>query len=150
MLLPEQQFYWFLRATYAVAAVDLSVSGMHALQTSWRIPDVSILLAIQVFMCLCMVSLYLEAPPTTRIKRRPYIIASLLILLLSCANAVIEGIYTYNILFQIVPGPESVEAGWDIADPFKNPLFSAGSLLWDISIWVADAVLVRRLTCIMN
>jgi hypothetical protein len=143
----EQQFHWFLRATYAMASVDLSVSGMHALQTNCRIPDRLSLPAIQVFMWLYMVSLYFEAPLETRIRRRPYIIASLLIFLLSFANTVIEGIYTYGILFQIVPGSENVEAGWDIADNYTHgtPLLPAGSLMWDLSIWVADAVLVSRL-----
>jgi hypothetical protein len=91
-----------------------------------------------------MVSLYLEAPLATRRKRLPYIIASLVILLLSSATAIIEGVYTYTVLFLVVPGPENVEAGIAVADAYQSQLLSAASLMWDISIWIADAVLVGR------
>ncbi|KAH6908435.1 hypothetical protein BKA70DRAFT_268755 [Coprinopsis sp. MPI-PUGE-AT-0042] len=100
--------------------------------------------AIQVFMWFYMVSLYLEAPLATRKKRLPYVAVSLLILLLSSTTAIIEGVYTYTVLFQVVPGPENVEAGMEIADTYQSQLLSTASLLWDISIWIADAVLVYR------
>ncbi|KAH6908439.1 hypothetical protein BKA70DRAFT_1562527 [Coprinopsis sp. MPI-PUGE-AT-0042] len=91
-----------------------------------------------------MVSFYVEAPPETRRRRLPYIVASLAILLLSTSSSIVEGVYIYNVLFKVAPGPENVEAMLNIHEAYWTRLLSPAGLVWDTAIRIADAVLVYR------
>ncbi|KAH6873763.1 hypothetical protein BKA70DRAFT_1577665 [Coprinopsis sp. MPI-PUGE-AT-0042] len=121
----SEKLNWHLRFVFANAVVDLNVS------------------AIQVVMWICMASFFAEATQETRKRRLPYIIASLLILFLTSATSIIEGLYAYALLLEAVPGPEAITA-LDKVETYYTQLLSIAGLLWDISIWISDTVLVYR------
>ena len=89
-----------------------------------------------------MASFYLEATLETRRQRLPYLIVSLVILPLTSAVAVLDGLYTYHVLYSIIPGPENIEANLEVAFSSWNQLVVPAGLVRDISIRIADAVLV--------
>ena len=93
-----------------------------------------------------MVSFYIESSSEIRKRHLLYILASLLILVLSSAGAVVEGISMYNMLLNISRGPENVDAGWTIVDTYTTKLVAPASLLGDLAFRVADALLVCLLS----
>ncbi|KAH6904999.1 hypothetical protein BKA70DRAFT_1505872 [Coprinopsis sp. MPI-PUGE-AT-0042] len=123
----SEQLNWHLRFVFVNAVVDLNVS------------------AIQVFMWIYMASFLAEATPETRKRRLPYIIASLAILLLTSATSIIEVVYTYALLLGTMPGPEGIVTLERVEIDYTR-LLSIGSLLWDISIWISDTILVGNST----
>ncbi|KAH6908445.1 hypothetical protein BKA70DRAFT_1222651 [Coprinopsis sp. MPI-PUGE-AT-0042] len=88
-------------------------------------------------------SFYVEAPTEIRRRRRPYVITSLFILLLSCSAAIFDGIHIYNILLGVTPGPEHSLGGYKVIMD-NLTLGSVASLTFDIALWIADGVLVYR------
>ena len=102
-------------------------------------------IAIQLFMWLYMVSFYVDASTETRKRRLPYILASLVILLLSSAANITSSIHTYQILFEIAPGLENLDASLDILDKYYLKLAAPASLVGDIGLRVTDLVLVGSL-----
>ena len=93
-------------------------------------------------MWLYMVSLYLEAPIETRKRRRPYIIASLVILLLYSTSAIMQGIYTFSVLLEVESGLDNFEEVLATETAFWAKLLKPSGILNDIAIRIADAVLV--------
>jgi hypothetical protein len=53
-----------------------------------------------------------------------------------------EGVYIYNVLFEVAPGPENVEAMVQIHEVYWMRLLSPAGLIWDLAVRIADAVLV--------
>ncbi|KAH6908434.1 hypothetical protein BKA70DRAFT_268781 [Coprinopsis sp. MPI-PUGE-AT-0042] len=124
---PEQMLNWVLRLTCSRTVLQLNLA------------------AIQVFMWIYMVSFYAETSLEIRKQRQPYVLASLVILLLSSASAIIKGLHLYAVLFEATPGPENVEAAFGVVAAYQDQVLAAvGTLLWDLSIRIADAVLVYR------
>lgn len=117
---------WVLHVGFAYAVVNLNVA------------------AIQIFMWIYMLSFYLEAQPDIRRRRLPYILASLAILVLSSAAAIMQGVYTYSVLLEASPGSDNVEAAEAIEEMYWAKLLAPAGLLSDVAIRVADAVLVYR------
>jgi hypothetical protein len=96
-------------------------------------------------MWVYMASFYLEASLETRKRRRPYLIASLIILILSSAAAVLDGMNAYTVLLDSSSGPDNAEsAAMIIGAGFERWLRPAG-LIWDTALRVCDAVLVSNL-----
>ncbi|KAH6903183.1 hypothetical protein BKA70DRAFT_1301832 [Coprinopsis sp. MPI-PUGE-AT-0042] len=122
----EHILNWSLRFTFGYASAAMCCS------------------AIQIFMWIYMASFYLEAQPDVRKRRLPYMIASLVILLLSCGAAVAEGLYIYTVLLEVAPGPENAAEGLGITGTYNVKLLSLGGLLRDISTRFADGVLLYR------
>ncbi|KAH6859179.1 hypothetical protein BKA70DRAFT_1135599 [Coprinopsis sp. MPI-PUGE-AT-0042] len=81
-----------------------------------------------------MASFYLEAPLETRKRRRPYLIASLVILILSSAAAVLDSLFIYNTLFKVVPGPENAMDAYGIMGAEWDRWLRAAGLLWDTGL----------------
>jgi hypothetical protein len=97
-------------------------------------------------MWIYMASFYAETSVQVQQQRRPYILASLFILLLSSASSIIKGLHLYAVLFEATPGPENVEAAFGIVGAYQDlVLASVSTLLWDLSVRIADAVLVSLL-----
>ena len=89
-----------------------------------------------------MASFYIEASPETRKHRLPYLLTSLVILVLSSASSIVFGVQEYLVLYNIAPGRENIEAAGDILFEFDLKFFFRASLLGDMAYRVADAVLV--------
>ncbi|KAH6908446.1 hypothetical protein BKA70DRAFT_1481490 [Coprinopsis sp. MPI-PUGE-AT-0042] len=126
MFSPEEQVHWYLQSTFAYTTVNLGLS------------------AIQAFMWTYLVILCIEATPETRKRRLPYLSASLVILLLSSASAILRGLHVYTVLLEVTPGLNGVEAMIQISNAAWARLVAPANLLGDLAIRIADAVLVYR------
>ncbi|KAH6908467.1 hypothetical protein BKA70DRAFT_1149695 [Coprinopsis sp. MPI-PUGE-AT-0042] len=122
----EKTIIYSLRTSFAHAVAATSVA------------------ALEVFMWIYMASFYLEAPLETRKRRRPYLIASLVILILSSAAAVLDSLFIYTTLFKVVPGPENAMDAYGIMGAEWDRWLRAAGLLWDTGLRVCDAVLLYR------
>ncbi|KAH6908440.1 hypothetical protein BKA70DRAFT_1188863 [Coprinopsis sp. MPI-PUGE-AT-0042] len=122
----ESRFTWYLDIRFANVVMEFSVA------------------AIQIFMWSYMVSFYAGAPQDIRKRRLPYIVTSLAILILSTTSAVLEGLYAYNVLYEITPGLGHLEAAQQIDHIYWVRLSKPSGLLRDSASRIADAVLVYR------
>jgi hypothetical protein len=90
-------------------------------------------------------SIYLKSKPEERRKRDPFLFISLVILCLSVASSIIGGYSVYNILLDVVRGPEHASDGFFAAAQRIDKVWLKGDLLWNIAIWIADGLLVGAL-----
>ena len=142
----EQEITSYLSISFAHTVVYLGASGTSSYYCIVCQRHISIYYsAIQVFMWLYMFSFYIEASPETRRKRLPYIIASLIMLVLHSAASILIGVEVYTTLFEIEPGPEGLEAGAAIVWESEHLLSNVASLLEDCALRVGELVLVRFL-----
>jgi hypothetical protein len=103
---------------------------------------------IQVFMSTFMVLRFQNSTPfSTRSNRLPYLVVSCVLTLLSCASAVIEGISTFHTLLGAPPtfliDEEGLMRGKGVYKSVQGGLGMKGELVWNISVWISEAVLVR-------
>lgn len=97
-------------------------------------------------MWIYMLSFYIEASPQTRKRYRPYLLFSFLILILSTAAAVLDGLCIFNQLFKAAPGAENaMEAHSSIMPAEWDRWLRPAGLLWDIALRVGNALLVSTL-----
>lgn len=89
-----------------------------------------------------LIVLFIEATPETRKRRLPYLAASLAILLLFSASAVLRGLYMYTVLLDVTPSLDAVEVAIQISNAAWARLLAPANLLGDLAIRIADAVLV--------
>ena len=86
-----------------------------------------------------MLACHFDAPLETRKRRLPYLIASLTILVIFTAGSVMKGVYTYNLLFEMLPNFENIAA---IRDAYYTRLYKPGKLLINVAFRISDGVLV--------
>jgi hypothetical protein len=122
----HEQLNWYLQTTFAYTTIIISLSS------------------IQIFMWTYLLVLFLElASPETRKTRLPYLIASLAILLLSTASAVLRGLYAYTVLLDVTPNLDAVDVAIQISNTVWARLLAPANLLGDLALRIADAVLVN-------
>ena len=93
-------------------------------------------------MWLYMVSLYGDASLEMRRKRRPYLAISLVLLVLHCAADICWAIQMYSLLFAVPPGLEDYESYVEILIKYDEKFGAPASLIADLALRLADAVLV--------
>lgn len=106
--------------------------------------------AILVFMWLYMLSFYFESSIETRKRRLPYLLTSLIILLLFSTAAVFNGLYIYNVLLNVAPGPENAVEGLGLTHEYNYKLLSIEGLTRDLSTRIADLLLIYRCYIVWN
>ena len=89
-----------------------------------------------------MMSFYVEAPAETRRRRLPYILTSLIIMILSTTASIVHGLATYDRMLKVTPGTENIEANKAVLDASYDKFGKVISFLWDIAFRFGDAVLV--------
>jgi hypothetical protein len=102
-----------------------------------------------------MVALFLESPREVRRGRLPYLAVSFVLMCLWSASSILLAWSIYNMLLHARPGEEEFRVGLAYAGKIQDTTISMSSLLWDVAVRVADAVLVcpivyQRLRAALN
>ncbi|KAH6901838.1 hypothetical protein BKA70DRAFT_1568066 [Coprinopsis sp. MPI-PUGE-AT-0042] len=95
-------------------------------------------------MWFYMLSLYLQAPKSVQRARLVYLIVSLILTCLSCGSTIIGCISLFEILSRLVPNAVDFDKVWDVYNEVYFGLWLRGSLLWNIFVWLSDALLIYR------
>jgi hypothetical protein len=95
-------------------------------------------------MWFYMLHLYRQAPKAIQKARLLYLIVSLVLTCLSCGSVVIGGVSIFNILLRLSPDPVDFDETWRIYNEVFFGLWMRGALLWNVLIWVSEALLVSR------
>lgn len=122
----ESLFNYNLSSLFTSAIVDLVVSGILA------------------FMWCYTLSRFMETHSTGKKVRMPYLVASFVLFCLTLTSSIIGGVAIYEILFRVGLGDGSTGLGWDTVDAIYADIWSKGDLIWDISVLLADMLLVWR------
>lgn len=117
---------WLLKTDFAGAIVDAGMA------------------AIQIFMWFYMLPLYREAPKAMQKSRLFYLLVSFVLTCLSCGSAIISCISLFTILYRLVPNSADFDQVWSTYNEVFFGLWIRGNLVWNVFIWVSDAVLIYR------
>lgn len=96
-------------------------------------------------MWIYMITRLDTTPKESKRARLLYLFISFILLSLTSVAAVINALGIYRVLFEVVPGEsqENIDMGWGIMDRVNKELLLYGEVVWSISVFLTDAVLVR-------
>ncbi|KAH6910510.1 hypothetical protein BKA70DRAFT_1424173 [Coprinopsis sp. MPI-PUGE-AT-0042] len=122
----ESLFNWNLSSLFTTAVVDLAVSGLLA------------------FMWCYALSRFMETHATGKKVRMPYLIASFVLFCMTLTASIVGGVSIYEILLRVGLGDGRSGIGWATVDIIYTDIWSKGDLVWDISVLLADMLMVYR------
>ncbi|KAH6901860.1 hypothetical protein BKA70DRAFT_1568074 [Coprinopsis sp. MPI-PUGE-AT-0042] len=117
-------FSWNLKCLYATTLIDVTLAG------------------IQIFMWIYMLTRFKTTPKESKPARFFYLIVSFVLLWLTTAAAVINGLAIYRILFFVIPG--EMKNGWTIFENTFKELLVESEVIWSTSVFITDGVMVYR------
>lgn len=75
----------------------------------------------------------------------PYLIASFVLLCMTLTSSVVGGLSIYEILLRVGLGDGLTGIGWETVDTIYADIWSKGDLIWDVSVLLADMLLVSTI-----